>query len=683
MPLEINSLLHNRYRIVEELGRGGMGAVYRGQDESLGVEVAIKENLFVSPEAERQFRREATLLAALRHPNLPRVTDHFVVPDEGQYLVMDYVPGDDAREILDRQGGPLPEELVLRWAREILGALKYLHTRPQPVIHRDVKPGNIKITPEGRAVLVDFGLAKTYDAMKSTTVGAKAFTPGFAPPEQYGQGRTNERTDIYSLGATIYNLLTYLIPADGLARAMGQQRLIPVLEANPSISPFVAEAIEHAVATRPEERFASAEEFLEALSPTPEPSPIPTPKDEATLLVDYVPPSEISPPAAPPQAPTPQVAPGVPAPAAKPRRGLRLLPIILLIVVAVGFGGWGLLTVSGVLDGSGETPVPPATATEIEEVVAIVPTATATETEIPVVEPTDTPMPEFTPTIEVSPTPAATPRGGGSGQIAFVSQRDGLPQIYIINVDGTNLTRLTNESDGACQPAWSPDGERLLFVSPCNKKADQYANAAIYIMNADGSDIQPLITEIGGVYDPEWSTAGILFTYLEDNKPHIWIANQQGRDRERLSMENAYDSQSSWSPGGDKIALTNTSRALGVPTIYWVRSDGSFDGANPDQVTRGRESNSPDWSPSGDLIAYVYDETHIYVVRWDGRGFGANPLTTRGPNADPDWSPDGLWMTFESWRDANHDIYIMTANGGLQTRLTDHSEWDYQPAWRP
>src|SRR3989338_3149919 len=119
MSLEPNFLLHHRYRIVSELGHGGMGAVYFGHDENLGVEVAVKENLFVSPESERQFKREATLLASLRHPNLPRVTDHFVVGGQGQYLVMDFVPGEDLKQRLEKNGGPLPEADVAGWAQEI------------------------------------------------------------------------------------------------------------------------------------------------------------------------------------------------------------------------------------------------------------------------------------------------------------------------------------------------------------------------------------------------------------------------------------------------------------------------------------------------------------------------------------------------------------------------------------
>jgi serine/threonine protein kinase len=152
MTIEPNTLLNNRYRIREQRGGGGMGAVYRAHDENLDVEVAVKENFFVSDESARQFQREAHLLFELRHAGLPRVIDHFVVEDQGQYLVMDYIEGDDGREILEENDGPLDEETVVDWARQILEALMYLHSRQPPVIHRDVKPANIKITPSGRAV---------------------------------------------------------------------------------------------------------------------------------------------------------------------------------------------------------------------------------------------------------------------------------------------------------------------------------------------------------------------------------------------------------------------------------------------------------------------------------------------------------------------------------------------------
>ncbi|MEE8569051.1 MAG: serine/threonine-protein kinase, partial [Anaerolineales bacterium] len=363
MTLENNSLLHNRYRILDKLGCGGMGAVYRGRDERLGVDVAIKENLFISPEAERQFKREATLLALLRHPNLPRVTDHFIIPEEGQYLVMDHIPGDDARQLLERQGGPLPEADVLRWMGEILEAVNHLHTQPQPIIHRDIKPGNIKITPEGQAVLVDFGLAKVYDTRRSTTIGARAFTPGFAPPEQYGQGRTDVRTDIYSLGATFYNLLTNILPADSLGRAMGQQRLVPILELNPSISPHVVDAIERATAIKPGDRFATVQGFSDALAPEPE-------QAIDDVLVDYVPPTE----RARPTVRSGSAQPGTAVPT-KRKRNLRFITIVSGVVVAVAFGAWGLLTVAGVFDGSEPTiTLVPTT----EEVVALAPTETAT-----------------------------------------------------------------------------------------------------------------------------------------------------------------------------------------------------------------------------------------------------------------------------------------------------------------
>jgi serine/threonine-protein kinase len=182
MTLERGYLLNKRYRIVEILGQGGMAAVYRAVDENLGVEVAVKENLFTTEEYARQFRREAVILANLRHPNLPRVTDHFVVEQQGQYLVMDYIEGEDLRQRMDRLG-PIPDQEVVILGVAICDALKYMHSRKPMVLHRDIKPGNVKITPSGHIFLVDFG--RDCQGRQATTTGARD-DAGYSPPEQYG-----------------------------------------------------------------------------------------------------------------------------------------------------------------------------------------------------------------------------------------------------------------------------------------------------------------------------------------------------------------------------------------------------------------------------------------------------------------------------------------------------------------
>jgi Tol biopolymer transport system component len=671
MALELNSLLHNRYRILEKLGSGGMGTVFRGQDESLGVEVAIKENLTVSPEAERQFRREAKILASLQHPHLPRVTDYFIIPDQGQYLVMDFIEGKDARLLVKEAGGPLPEEDVLRWAGQITDALAYMHSRQPPVIHRDIKPGNIKIDSSGNATLVDFGLAKEYDPLKSTTLGARALTPGFAPPEQYGHGRTDVRTDIFSLAATLYALLTGKPPADGLQRAMGQDELEPMLSLNPDVSPTVAEAIERALSTTPDERYADVKSFAQALDVGRKPekeAPAPT-------VIQPEPPAPTKLHQAEPELePAHQT-----AKTDRRRPPMFLIGLIALIVVIAG----GIfLFRSGILDTPSTSPSLEKTATETSAAPAVVEQSPTSQIAAAQPSPTTPALPSPTPPPPVSPTPAATPIGGGGGKIAFVSERTGLPQIFLMNIEGEDETQLTTIPDGACQPSWSPDGARLLFVSPCRKKDSSYPNGAIYVMNADGSNVQLHISFMGGVYDPDWSSEGILYTYFTSNRPGIWFAQSDGSGSKELSMSNAHDRQPSWSPGGDRIAYMNTSRT-GSKTVFWMYSDGTFDGPNPDQVTRDVRADYPDWSPSGDLVAYVANQ-HIYVIKWDAVGYNASKLTIKAPNDGPDWSPDGGWIVFESWRDsANHDIYRMTLNGGQQTRLTEEEAWEYQPAWQP
>ena len=253
MTLERGTLLHKRYRIVEILGQGGMGSVYRAVDENLGTDVAVKENLFTTDEYARQFRLEAVILANMRHPNLPRVSDHFAVGDQGQYLVMDFIEGEDLRQRMERMGTITEDDAVMVGAA-MCDALLYLHTRKPSILHRDIKPGNVKITPDGHIYLVDFGLAKLMQGTQATTTGARAMTPGYSPPEQYGTARTDLRTDIYSLGATLYAALCGIIPEDGLARAMDNAQLTPLRKRNPKISRRLAAAIEKAMAVDPAER---------------------------------------------------------------------------------------------------------------------------------------------------------------------------------------------------------------------------------------------------------------------------------------------------------------------------------------------------------------------------------------------------------------------------------------------
>lgn len=255
--------LQGRYRIEKELGRGGFGAVYKAWDANLSRFCAVKENMDTSPEAARQFQREASVLANLTHPNLPRVTDHFTIQGQGQYLVMDFVEGDDLASIAQHQQ-QTPFTQTLDWIVQVADALVYLHSRQPPVLHRDIKPANIRVTPDGKAMLVDFGLVKMYDPSMMTTMGARAVTPGYAPPEQYGLGRTDARSDIYALSATMYRMLTGVEPMESVQRAAGGQ-MAPANEFNREVPAGVSQVLDRAMSLDPRQRFQTAVEFKQAL----------------------------------------------------------------------------------------------------------------------------------------------------------------------------------------------------------------------------------------------------------------------------------------------------------------------------------------------------------------------------------------------------------------------------------
>jgi len=265
------SVRDGRFRIIALLSQGGMGAVYEAMDTILGVRCALKEmtpfpgeQSSTLAQQREQFRQEARVLATLRHPNLPRVIDHFEEGDNA-YLVMDFIHGHRLDEIVE-QGKVLPEAQVLRWADQLLDALTYCHR--QGVIHRDIKPQNIIITPESKAVLVDFGLAKLVnpDDPRTRTVMRGLGTPEYAPPEQYDtrEGHTDARTDLYSLGATLYYALAGVSPPTVSARVVGED-LMPLRRHRKDTSEAVDRALSKALALKPAHRFQSANEMRRAL----------------------------------------------------------------------------------------------------------------------------------------------------------------------------------------------------------------------------------------------------------------------------------------------------------------------------------------------------------------------------------------------------------------------------------
>jgi formylglycine-generating enzyme required for sulfatase activity/tRNA A-37 threonylcarbamoyl transferase component Bud32 len=268
--LQKGQTLNQRYQIQSILGKGGFGAVYKAWDRSLERYCAVKENLVVNIELQKQFKREAVILANLNHPNLVRVTDYFVVQNQGEYLVMDYIDGDDLGTILSRYGKPLPINQALNWINQICDALIYIHSQTPPIIHRDIKPANIRITSQGNAVLVDFGLAKVFSENTNTTIGARGLTPHFAAPEQYSMRGTDAQSDIYSLGVTSYCMLTYQVPPDSIEIMVGNIAPPPtVKKINQNIPDVVSDAVQKSMQILRTERYKSVNEFKDALNLLP------------------------------------------------------------------------------------------------------------------------------------------------------------------------------------------------------------------------------------------------------------------------------------------------------------------------------------------------------------------------------------------------------------------------------
>ncbi|HEX8846421.1 MAG TPA: protein kinase [Pyrinomonadaceae bacterium] len=271
--IQPGTLLQNRYRVSEQIGKGGMGEVYLATDERFQSTVAVKRTYYGEDDQEmhKAFKREARLLNHLRHNALPKVSDHFS-EDGSQFLVMEFIEGTDLGELLTRRKAPFPPSDVLRWADELLDALEYLHTFDPPVVHRDIKPPNIKLTPRGKVVLLDFGLAKGTPAQTTAAAASSVygFSLNFAPLEQMQGSGTDQRSDLYSLAATLYSLLTGIRPPDAVARASATIKeqpdpLRPAHLVQAQVPAAVGQILQRAMSQNPALRYASAAEMRAAL----------------------------------------------------------------------------------------------------------------------------------------------------------------------------------------------------------------------------------------------------------------------------------------------------------------------------------------------------------------------------------------------------------------------------------
>ena len=324
-----------------------MGAVYEAIDQRLDTTVALKETLFTEERLRKQFEREARLLARLHHPALPRVSDHFSEED-GQFLVMQYIPGDDLSEMMNRKRGPFPANQVLTWADQLLDALDYLHTQDPQIVHRDIKPQNLKLTARGQIILLDFGLAKGQagDISRVTTSASIfGYTPNYAPLEQIQGLGTDSRSDLYSLAATLYHLMTGVKPPDALTRAAalvnGQpDPLLRASETNSEISPDIDEVLAKAMAQNREQRYATAVDMRRAFHEAEQASTVVNRGEAQTVLFPTPPPKTV--PVQTQTAVSAQtVGPTGETTVVRPKNSGpgRLAPVAILAVVLVLIGG--------------------------------------------------------------------------------------------------------------------------------------------------------------------------------------------------------------------------------------------------------------------------------------------------------------------------------------------------------
>ena len=675
--IKVGDVIQNRYTIVRPLGSGGFGAVFLATDSRLGNRnVAIKyfATSHMRPEeadiSSKLFQSEAHTLARLNHPNLAPVLDYFEV-EGGWILIMGYVPGESLATLQKRLNGPFGEHQVVEWAIELCNVLEYLHRQQPPLVFRDLKPSNIMRTPEGKVMLIDFGIMRTFkEGQHQDTV--QLGTPGYAPPEQYG-GQTEPRSDIYALGATMFVLLTNERLTSGL-------RIPPVRDHADWVSPALNTLIQHMTELRPQERPASmaavraelekikanpyvtndlpADPFAnvpQAANPyrsTPDAATVVNPnlvrpnanqtsqpyqsvtpqpqyQQPVTPQPQYNQPSQPFP--AQPQYQQPAYAPAQPAARSK----AWLWGLLALLVI----GGITAFLLRDQLFGGGgsasnPTDVPANVPDSLEKGLVI--TGRNSDSgpyDIFILDAGGVAR-KIIPNHDDN----AIASRRGDGKLVYTHGVNNIEQIFVVNADGSAEQQLTKEPGINRAPRWSPDGNRIAFESTRDQSADNQRD--IYIMNADGSNVQRITAEAGWQGGPAWSPDGtkLVFHSRVNNRYEIVLLELASNRQFTLAADPNID-------------------------FFW-----------------------PDWSPDGKTVAFMSEDstatqTAIYTIPANGGAFKKLDNLGAGRNRWPRWSPDGRYLSFESFREGRWQIYVQTLADGKVRKISDGSRNERWAGW--
>ena len=612
-----DQVITGRYRLGKLLGSGGFGAVYLAEDLRLQRPVAIKicSTRSLPPDeatqAARLFQSEALTLARLRHPGLTAVWDYFSQDDEW-FLVMEYVPGQTLRAVLKQHVGPLPVPQAVDYTSQLCEVLRYLHQQPHPIVFRDLKPGNIMVTPEGELKLIDFGIARLFSPGKITDT-AQFGTPGYAPPEQYG-GQTEPRSDIYSLGAVVHQMLTGHNPAAS-PFALPPARLV-----NPKLTPEIELALLRATAHKPADRFPTVDDFCAALQ-TPLGANVTGPTIEITApyKAKLHASQRLEPNSRPLWTPAPRMLPEPPSQGGA-LRGMAFLVLVFALLAAAGGGLWTVREQIATLWDMASVAPRPARGVPVEGMVVFV--APSTDGGDDLFVRTGTTIKQITdlPSGTSAALPAIAP---DRKRIAYVEHVDGIETLWMIDADGSNRTRLLSEYTLSRSPSWSPDGKQLL--AEVAHRQEMWNEHDIVLLDVASGDVREIANS------PSWEGAP------------------------------------AWSPRGDRMAFSgrlNGSLCMRV-YLYDLASGATIEATQPPSAEACTSTSGdfwPSWSPDGTKLTFgrKYDDAERVALMDLATGDVEVWKTGTSPAGRPRWSPNGRAILFEE----------DTAQGKQLVRLT-------------